>query len=94
MADGLKMQYGDMLDCCGQLEGIADEILTNKENMTNKVNALCDAWEAEASPVYQEDYQNLAKSIDQIGELVKELTGSIRSYVADMQQLDGSYAKR
>lgn len=92
MADGLKMSYSDMESCCGQLETIATDIESNKGNMSSRVSALCDSWEAEASPVYQGDYETIAKSIDNTIDVVRQLTASVRKYIADMQDLDSSYS--
>lgn len=94
MANGLSMDYDVMEQECGLLEGIAQNILTEKTNMISKVNALCEAWDSASSPVYQEDFATVAKQIESIEEMVMNLTSSIKSYVNDMRALDQSYAQR
>ncbi len=94
MTNGLNMDYGDMGECCTLIARIAEEILQQKNDMISKVQTLCDSWEAEASPIYREDFETVGKQIDSISELVNSLTTSITNYIADMQQVDGSYAQR
>ena len=92
MSNGLSMNYTDMETYCGEIESIAMDIFDSKANLISKVNTLCEAWDSLSSPVYQERFAAVGTEIDKIGELVNDLTHSIRNYINDMNQLDQSYA--
>ncbi len=92
MSNGLSMNYADMEACCGEIESIAMDIFDSKANLISRVNTLCEAWDSLSSPVYQDRFATVGTEIDKIGELVNELTHSIRSYINDMNQVDQSYA--
>lgn len=94
MANRLAMDYSQMHDNCNLLKEIAQNILADKSEMISKVNSLCESWDSAASPVYQDDFATVATQIDKIEEMVTSLTNSIEDYIADMQALDDSYARR
>lgn len=94
MATMLRMQFEDAEQQCGLIKEIARDMLDKNRLLQDRVRSLCDEWDSEASPVYRDDFEKISNQIDHVSDLVEELTMSIKHYIADIKQVDGSYAKR
>ncbi|MBO5209680.1 MAG: WXG100 family type VII secretion target [Lachnospiraceae bacterium] len=92
MAGGIAMTYEIMDQTCTDLTNIVTEIISDKANMMEKVNSLCETWESAASERHLEDFQTVCSNIDTLTELADELISSVKQYRADMEELDQSYA--
>ncbi|MCI5740520.1 MAG: WXG100 family type VII secretion target [Lachnospiraceae bacterium] len=93
MGNQLSMQYSDMEAAIQKLQTECTNFENTTRSMTNHVNSLCDAWKADASPIYKQDYAKLTKNFDKTLQVVRELIKSTNNYINDMKQLDKSYSK-
>lgn len=91
-ADSLKMSYEDMQAEITRLTQFADDFEDTTTSMTTSVTALCDGWTSESTETYREDYTTLANNFSQTLEVVRNLIQSTSDYIADMQQVDQTYA--
>jgi len=89
----LSMSYQEMAQAIKELKSQVTTFQTTTTKMTTQVNNLCNSWKAEASPVYQADYNKLSKNLKKTSDVVTKLIGSTEKYISDMQQLDKAYAK-
>lgn len=93
MGTNLSMSYSEMEETAKRVKAMAEDLRRLMSDMTRDVNALCDNWTAEASPIFREDYTKLANNVENTSEVVDELTLTVEQYASDMQALDQSYAK-
>lgn len=93
MATQLSMTYADMQAEIKKLKGYMQTFQQTTTSMSNSVKTLCSNWKADASPVYQADYDKLAKNFTQTKKVVDELIKSTEQYINDMQTLDKAYSK-
>ena len=88
----LNLQYDNMNDAITRLKSLVEEFESTTTSMTTNVGTLCDNWQAEASPIYREDYTTLSSNFTKTTEVVKELIASTEKYLSDMNELDKGYA--
>ena len=92
MADGIQMKYDDMDRVSGELTSIVAEIVSNKGEMINKVEYLCETWNSAASQRHREEFESVGRNVDKLTDMAEELINSIKQYRADMEALDTSYS--
>lgn len=92
MAGGIEMEYDAMDQAGRELQAIVAEIVQNKGDMMSKVEELCTSWNSAASERHREDFDSVAKNIENLTGMAEELIDSIKRYRQDMEQLDQSYA--
>jgi len=88
----LSMDYSELESTAGKAQEQANQLDQLMATMTTSVTTMCDNWTASASPVFKQDYDTLAKSANNIAELVRQLSTQVKNYVKDMKELDTAYS--
>lgn len=91
-AESLKMSYDEMQAEIDRLNQCVNDFADITNTMSASVDALCDGWTSQATEVYRDDYNALAKNFSDTLEVVRRLIQSTSSYMADMQAVDASYS--
>lgn len=93
MATSLSMSYEDMKTQIAALKQQKATFESTTTAMSKSVTTLCDGWTAQASKIYRDDYNKLAKNFKSTKEVLEKLIASTSKYVEDMQNLDKAYSK-
>lgn len=88
----LSMSYDELETTAGNAAAKAEELRTLMASLRSDVTNMCDNWTAQASPIFREDFEKLAKDVEDTSVVVDELSTQVKNYVKDMQSLDSSYS--
>lgn len=87
----MNVEYDDLMAGAINLKQTADEIEQSNQRMMQQVTNLFDAWEGQAKPQYQADFESVSKNVGETLEVSKKLSDAVYQYASEIKAVEEAH---